>query len=224
MTLWFWGSLTAFWFGLLASLGPCTLATNLAALSLFARLPSRYGALFAAGRAFAYLLAGSILTAGLSILVQFGENLQHWGTLFLGPICVLIGMALFDMLPTHGFGSHLVERLKPRVHPASHSGAFALGLIFSLAVCPICAALFFGSLLPLAIHHGAIFLYPAIFGLGNAAPVAVLAFAGQTPRGDALQRRVANLEHWARGLTATLFIIAGVVLSFEYIFEIHLHP
>src|SRR5690606_29058241 len=45
----------------------------------------------------------------------------------------------------------------------------------ALTFCPVSAALFFGSLLPLAVSEKSAWLVPALFGFGSAAPV--LAFA-----------------------------------------------
>ncbi|MDT8284083.1 MAG: sulfite exporter TauE/SafE family protein, partial [Thermovirgaceae bacterium] len=66
------------------------------------------------------------------------------------------------------------ERLASRRIFRGLSGSFFLGVLFALAMCPVSAALFFGGLVPLAADSGSKVLFPALFGLGSALPVAVL--------------------------------------------------
>lgn len=61
----------AFWLGVLTSVSPCPLATNVAAIGYLARnshsrvLQLLAGLLYALGRALAYTLVGALITWGL---------------------------------------------------------------------------------------------------------------------------------------------------------------
>lgn len=234
MTLLWGGYVTAIALGVMGSLGPCTVATNVAAIGFITRHASsggntavwRSGLAYAAGRGTVFALLGTALSFGILRAAALSHHLQHWGGLLLGPVCVLTGMGLLDMLPVPGFGGRLVDIVWKRANPARHLHAYALGVAFALAVCPVCAALFFGSLLPLSVAHDAPLAYPVLFGLGSALPVVLVASLG-TAGASALTRAsggFAVTERLVRQIVAALFIVAGVFLTFEFAFDIHLHP
>ena len=56
-------------------------------------------------------------------------------------------------------------------------GAFLLGLLFAVTFCPTSAALFFGSLLPLALTSPTQLPLFVIYGLATAVPVGIVALA-----------------------------------------------
>jgi cytochrome c biogenesis protein CcdA len=100
-------------------------------------------------------------------------------------------------------------------------GAVVLGALFALSFCPVSAALFFGSLIPLAMTNGSSLAMPSLYGVGTGLPV--LAFAGVVGFGaQALSRgfqRITRQEIWARRLTGIIFIAVGLYYSLNYIFE-----
>jgi cytochrome c-type biogenesis protein len=100
-------------------------------------------------------------------------------------------------------------------------GAGLLGILFALSFCPVSAALFFGSLLPLSVNGNSPVFYPLLFGLGTGIPV--VAFAVMIAFGmrsiEAVFRGVTRIELWVRRITGAIFIIAGLYYSAVYIFE-----
>ena len=46
-------------------------------------------------------------------------------------------------------------------------GAFPLGVLFALSFCPVSAALFFGSLIPLATKFSSTLLFSSMYGIGT---------------------------------------------------------
>jgi hypothetical protein len=44
-------------------------------------------------------------------------------------------------------------------------GGFFLGVLFALAMCPVSAALFFGSLIPVALSFNSRFVIPLSYGM-----------------------------------------------------------
>ena len=119
-------------------------------------------------------------------------------------------------------GISLSEKYHNRLVESGAPGAFALGLIFALAFCPISAALFFGSLIPLALNSRAGTLLPFIYGIGTGLPV--LLFAVAVALGVAsLSRwfhRITKLEYYARRITGGIFILAGLYYTGIYILKI----
>jgi len=99
-------------------------------------------------------------------------------------------------------------------------GAFLLGFIFALAFCPISAALYFGSLIPLAINSKSGIVLPFIYGIGTGLPVLVFAVAialGVTSLSHWFNR-LSRLEYYMRKITAIIFIIVGIYYILVYFY------
>jgi threonine/homoserine/homoserine lactone efflux protein len=95
-----------------------------------------------------------------------------------------------------------------------------LGVVFALSFCPLSAALFFGSLIPLAIRNGSRVLLPSLYGVGTALPV--FAFALVIALGArslaTVFRRLTQVERVARWATGAVFVGVGIYLSVVHIF------
>jgi cytochrome c-type biogenesis protein len=93
-------------------------------------------------------------------------------------------------------------------------GSGLLGIVFALSFCPLSAALFFGSLIPLAIDGKSAVLMPSVYGLGTALPVvaSALVMAFSVKSISRFFDKLTQMEKWARKLTAFVFIGAGIYL------------
>jgi len=102
-------------------------------------------------------------------------------------------------------------------------GAGLLGIVFALSFCPVSAALFFGSLIPLALKHQSPGLMPALYGLGTGLPVLgfalLLAFSARSV-GKILDRMFL-FEKYARPLTGGVFVLVGIYYCLTYIFQVN---
>lgn len=215
---------TAVWLGVLTSISPCPLATNIAAVSYVARSVSRpgfmlmSGLLYSVGRAIAYVVIAALLVGSLLSIPQLSMFLQKYVNQLLGPILILAGMFLIGLLRLPQMGISARSRVSERL-AQNFGGAFLLGVLFALSFCPISAALFFGSLIPLATSSRSPILLPALYGLGTALPV--FAFAVLTASGaESLSRvfdRLSSVEVWARRLTGILFLFIGIYLSWNHL-------
>ena len=161
---------SAFWLGILTSISPCPLATNIAAISYIGRRvenPRRVllaGLLYTIGRVVAYLgLAFLLVTTALSV-PHVSMFLQKYMLLALGPVLVLVGMVLVGLIDPRFGGRGVSASLQQRIQALGLWGALLLGVLFALAFCPTSAALFFGSvvsavkanstvMLPLDLRH-----------------------------------------------------------------------
>ena len=169
---------TAFWLGVLTSISPCPLATNIAAVSYIARRVERTelvlasGALYAAGRTITYLVLGVVLSASLLAVPEVSHVLQKYMGMLMGPLLIVVGMFLLELLTlAAGSGPGWLAGLQARADELGVWGSAVLGVVFALTFCPSSAALFFGSLLPLTIRSGDSWTYPALFGIGTSLPV-----------------------------------------------------
>lgn len=219
---------TALWLGVLTSVSPCPLASNIAAISYIGNgiaQPRRVlaaGVLYTAGRVLTYSLLGWILVASLTTASSLSNGLQEVMNQLLGPLLIVAGMFLLELLSWNGRSSNLTAGLEQRAGRWGLGGAAMLGALFALSFCPVSAALFFGSLIPLALSSGDPVVMPSLYGVGTGLPV--LTFAGLFGFGaQALShafQRITRLEIWARRVTGVVFVAVGLYYSLTYIFEV----
>ena len=100
MTEFLLASASALWLGVLTSISPCPLATNIAAISYIGRRVDSTrsvllaGALYTAGRVAAYMGLSFILVSTALSIPQVSIFLQKYMHILLGPMLVLVGMFL----------------------------------------------------------------------------------------------------------------------------------
>lgn len=116
------------------------------------------------------------------------------------------------------------EKLQKRLDNARVIGAFLLGGMFALAFCPISAALFFGSLIPLAIKAKSSLMSPLLYGFGTGLPVLVSALLVVWGAEYITQfyQRLARIEFYTKTITGTIFIIVGIYYVLTYIWGVKL--
>ncbi len=221
-----WALSGAVWLGLLTAISPCPLATNIAAISYIGKRVDRPalvlsgGLIYTLGRTVSYVLVALLVVQGLLSLSAVSMFLQRNLNLLLGPVLVLVGLLLLDVIPWPwaARGSSIFERLQKRADSLGLWGAGLLGLAFALAFCPVSAALFFGSLVPLAVKHHSPLLLPSVYGLGTAVPVVACSFilAFSANRISRAFDALTIIERWMRRVTAVVFILVGGYYCYIY--------
>jgi len=219
----------ALWFGILTSISPCPLASNIAAVSYIGGRnagPRRVllaGALYTGGRAVTYTLIGAILISSTQYVSAVANFLQTWMNIFLGPVLLIVGLVLLDVIRFGSFGlqGRFGEKIQNRIQGIGLWGAGVLGIVFALSFCPVSAALFFGSLFAIAFQYQSPFAMPVLFGIGTALPVVVFAFviAFASEGISRAFQGVTRFEWWARKITAVIFMGAGAYYMSRYLFE-----
>jgi cytochrome c-type biogenesis protein len=162
----------------------------------------------------------AILVTGLLSIPQVALFLQRHMNRVLGPLLVVVGLVLLDVVPLPSFGGGLSARWAEHVKKSGWLGAVLFGAACALAFCPVSAALFFGGLIPLALDHRSPFWLPGVYGIGTGLPVvvfAVLLGAGVQWVGKAFNR-VAVFERWARRITAAVVIAIGLYYTASFTF------
>ncbi len=222
------GAASALWLGILTSISPCPLATNIAAISYIGRRVSSTrqvfvtGLLYTLGRTLSYLALAIVLVATALSVPQISLFLQKYMHLLLGPILILVGMFLLGLIQFSTGGSGVSEKMQKRVDALGVWGALLLGVVFALSFCPTSAALFFGSLIPLSLSANSSVTLPVIYGIGTAVPVlvfAVLIAVSAQSVGKAFHV-LSKIEWWARMITGGIFVLAGVYFALKHIFEV----
>jgi len=94
-----------------------------------------------------------------------------------------------------------------------------LGLLFALSFCPVSAALFFGSLIPIAVEQESSVLMPTVYGVGTALPVVVfsIVIALGTRYVGTLFNKITAFECWARRVTGAVFALVGLYYCLVYL-------
>ncbi|MBF0432144.1 MAG: sulfite exporter TauE/SafE family protein [Fibrobacteria bacterium] len=212
----------AIWLGILTSISPCPLATNIAAISFIGRQVENSrnmflgGLAYILGRTVTYILLGSLLVYSTHAVPAVSLFLQNQFRLVIGPFLIIIGILLLGIIPISFGGGLLSHSQQTRMARYGVWGAFLLGIVFALAFCPVSAALFFGNTLGLAAQHNSRFLLPTLYGVGTALPVIVfawiIAFSAKT-LGKTFNK-IQVIEKWVRKVGGLIFIVAGIYSFF----------
>ena len=239
----------ALYLGVLTSISPCPLATNIAAISYIGRkvenprLVINAGLLYTLGRCLLYLALATLLTTTALSIPAVSLFLQKHMHLALGPIFLLLGMFLVSLITVTGGGTMVTEGMQTRVDAMGIWGALLLGVLFAVSFCPTSAAWFFGLLaltmgseagaitsvldkvgisLPEASLPGGAVILPLIYGIGTALPVLGVAFllAYSAQAVGKTYNVLSRVEWWARMVTGWIFILAGTYFSLKYVFEV----
>ncbi len=225
----FWaGILSALWLGILTSLSPCPLASNIAAVSFLSKKITHPALVFISGFAYtlgrmvSYAVLGWIIINSLLSVPQVAQFLQKYMGKALGPLLIITGLFLLEIISLRLPGISLPARHHNKLVESGAPGAFLLGFIFALAFCPISAALFFGSLIPLALNNKPGTLLPFVYGVGTGLPVLVFTVAialGVTSLSHWFHR-ITKLECYTRRITGAIFIIVGLYYTGIYILKL----
>src|SRR6056297_2484193 len=95
---------SALWLGILTSISPCPLATNIAAISYVSRSLGQFwktivsSLLYTLGRVLAYSVLGAMVVASLLSAPGLAVWLQKYLNLFLGPLLILVGMIMLRLI------------------------------------------------------------------------------------------------------------------------------
>ncbi len=220
--------ISAVWLGILTSVSPCPLASNIAAVSYIVKGGDRTVAVFSSGiaytlgRAVAYTALGSLISASLLNVPLVSHFLQTAMPKVLGPVLIVTGLFLLGVFSFSFSGLTVSQDTAERLRQGGVAGAFVLGVLFALAFCPVSAALFFGSLISLSIKQSSPVALPLLYGIGTGLPVlgfALVILAGVKNIGR-LFNTVTKAEYWVRRITAVVLIAVGVYYVLVYIFNI----
>ncbi|MFH1281749.1 MAG: aromatic aminobenezylarsenical efflux permease ArsG family transporter [Candidatus Omnitrophota bacterium] len=228
MNLIFTGFLSALWLGILTSISPCPLATNIAAISFLSKRVTNpilvffAGLAYTLGRMFSYAILGILIIKSVLAIPEVAQFLQKYVVKAMGPILILTGLVVLKIIKLKFSRLTLSERHRNALIEAGAPGAFMLGVFFALAFCPISAALFFGSLIPLALSHKMGIMLPLVYGIGTGLPVLFFAVAiaiGVSSLNKWLTK-LTVIELYMRMITGAIFILVGFYYSVIYLIKL----
>ena len=213
--------LSAFILGLMTSISPCPLATNITAVGYISKdFNNRKrvflsGVIYTIGRAMTYTTIGLIIFFGASQFAISGF-IQQWGEKILGPILIVSGMFMIGLikLNINGIGK-LNDKIK-QLNKNRHMDVLLMGIVFALAFCPYSGVLYFGMLMPMTITSASGLYLPIIFAIASGIPVLIftLIIAYSVSSVSKYFNKVKAFEYLFRRVVAVVFIGIGVYYTF----------
>lgn len=216
--------LTSLWLGILTSISPCPLATNITAVSFLGKnieTPFKTvisGLFYTFGRIVTYCILGSILVSGMLAIPTVANFTQTYINKLIAPILIIVGLILLDVIKLN-FNMKLVNQDKlAKLNTSTQVYSIFLGMLFALSFCPVSAALFFGSLTTLAIECHSRIILPLCYGIGTGLPVIIFAIiiAYSTHKVGKIYNSLVKFEYWFRKTTGIMFILAGIYFVVNY--------
>jgi len=216
---------SALWLGILTSISPCPLATNIAAVSFLSKKINHpksvlwAGGAYTLGRMAAYAFLGTAIIASLVSIPSAANFLQKYMNRALGPILFAVGLFLLGAIRLNIPGFSLSKERQESLANSGAKGAFLLGAIFALSFCPISAALFFGSLIPLALNNKIGIVLPLFYGIGTGLPVMIFAVGIALGASSASHwfHKMALLEKYTKKITGIIFVLVGLYFIWNYV-------
>ncbi len=216
--------LTAFILGLMTAISPCPLATNITVMAFISKdIENKKkvfynGLIYTLGRSISYTAIGLVFYFGASKFMVAGF-LQKYGERTLGPVLILIGLFMLDIIKIKFPGLGKLNEKMEKKGKSGFWGVLLLGIVFALGFCPYSGVLYFGMLIPITISSASGLYLPVIFAIGTGLPVIIFAWVIAFTIGGIgiIYSRIKVFELWFRRIVAVLFILVGIYYL-QYIF------
>lgn len=216
--------LSAFVLGLMTSISPCPLATNITATAFISKNISNKKAVFLSGivyslgRAFSYTAIGLILYFGASKF-HIARFFQQNGEKYLGPLLIIIGLIMLNVIRLNFLNkTDFTNKLAEKFAGNGLWGSFIIGALFALAFCPYSGALYFGMLIPMTIASVDGLYLPIVFAFGTGLPVILFTYllAFSASHINVFYKKITNIEKWMRIIAGVVFVISGIYYVFIF--------
>ncbi len=216
--------LSAFILGLMTSISPCPLATNITAMAFISkdienkRKVFFNGIIYTLGRSISYTVIGLLFYFGASKFIIAGF-FQKYGERALGPLLIIIGLFMLDVVKINFPGlSRLNEKMQQKER-FGFWGVLLLGVVFALGFCPYSGVLYFGMLIPMTVSSASGLYLPIVFAIGTGLPVIIFAWIVAFTVGgiSTIYNKIKLFELWFRRVVAIVFILVGIYYL-QYLF------
>lgn len=209
--------LSALALGLMTAISPCPLATNITAIGFISKNIENRNRVFLNG--LLYTFGRAITYTGIAVIIYLGADqfkfsgfFQRYGEKFIGPLLIIIGLFMLDVLRIKFPGLTGITSKMQNKSRWGYFDAVLLGLVFALAFCPYSGVLYFGMLVPITVSSASGLLLPVIFAITTGIPVIVFAWvlAYMVSGIGNMYMKVKVFELWFRRIISVLFILVGV--------------
>ncbi len=217
--------LTAFLLGLMMSISPCPMISNITAIGFISKEISirqsvfTNGLFYILGRAFAFTSLGLFIFFGASKF-HIARFFQSYGEKFIGPLLIMVGIIMLDLFKFKLPAFHTLAD-KAGKQSSLKWRAFLLGAALALAFCPASAMLYFGVLMPLTISSASGLYLPFVFAISSSIPVLIFAWliAYSLSGIGNVYNKIQRFEKWFRYIVAIVFINAGLYYIYLIYFK-----
>ncbi len=206
--------ISAIWLGILTSISPCPLSTNIVAVSYISKNFSKTitcvinSIFYTLGRCLTYALLGFLLSRSLDNIPMISDFLQTKATYFIGPLLIFLGIVLLDVIHIDMPQISISNAFVNKIVKLKALSSFFIGLMFALMFCPVSAAFFFSNL----IQSKGNLIVLLCYGIGTGIPVLFFSFLlafGMNKISQAFNKTT-QFEKYARNITAIIFIFVGI--------------
>lgn len=210
--------LSAFVLGLMTSISPCPLATNITATAFISKniLNKRRvflsGIIYSLGRAFSYTAIGLILFFGASKF-HVARFFQQNGEKYLGPLLIILGLIMLNVIRLNFLGKiNFTQKIAEKLAIKGMWGSFLVGVLFALAFCPYSGALYFGMLIPMTISSFDGLYLPIVFAFATGLPVILFTYLLAFTAGNisVFHSKISKVEKWMRTIAGVVFLLTGI--------------
>jgi cytochrome c-type biogenesis protein len=205
--------------GLLATIHPCPMTTNIAAISMIVGAPVQKHSIFRVilffgfGYMISLICIALLINVSITSIPKVSLALQNGIALFLGPILILVGMINARLLKLDRFSANPIK--SSRLSQGSIAYIFMAGLVLALAFCPATASIYFGLLIPLSIKFNQTLLFPMLYATGGFLPIAAIGFL-MKKGGERIMS-----GKWTQLLTSIsgyILIVIGIYISIQRLY------
>jgi len=215
---------TAILLGLMTAISPCPLATNISAIGFISRDIENRRRVFMNG--LVYTLGRAISYTGLAVIIFFGASkmnisliFQGWGEKLLGPVLILIGLFMLDVIKIKFPGFYnLTDKIGDK-SKNSYWSTLLLGVVFAMAFCPYSGVLYFVMLIPMTVASASGLYLPVLFAIATGLPVILFAWLLAYAVGNVgkLYNHIKTFELWFRRVVSVVFIMVGIYYIVIYL-------
>jgi len=183
--------------GLIGAMAPCQLSASVGAMTYFGNRQMQNS--HVSWREMIWYLVGKMTVLGCARML-------------LGPLLILIGIFLLGWIRLPGVGARFSAALNQCARKwGGNSGAFLMGVAFSLGFCPTMFWLFFGLLMPLTMDVEYGLMLPPLFAVGTALPLLLfLGISYGVGRHRLPIRKARQVGRWVQRVAGVFFILLGI--------------
>lgn len=141
--------LTSLWLGILTSISPCPLASNIAAISFVSyriakrRIVILSSLFYIIGRSISYIFLSFLIIKIAISIPKFSMFLQIYMNKILSFLLIFVGFVLLDVIKIPGISFNFSKNYSDKIDNFGVFGFLFLGILFAFSFCPVSAALFF---------------------------------------------------------------------------------
>jgi cytochrome c biogenesis protein CcdA len=205
--------------GLIGAMAPCQLSASVGAMTYFGNRQMQNS--HVSWREMIWYLVGkmTVYTSLGLLFYRMGRNFSvetapvlGCARMLLGPLLILIGIFLLGWIRLPGVGARFSAALNQCARKwGGNSGAFLMGVAFSLGFCPTMFWLFFGLLMPLTMDVEYGLMLPPLFAVGTALPLLLfLGISYGVGRHRLPIRKARQVGRWVQRVAGVFFILLGI--------------